>query len=230
MAADGYEITSQTMEVTRHGREPLLELLLGPMMSSLTFAEVVDHVLTENQHRVGRSLIDLWGCHAWIWRELDNLVEAHRMEMIKPTRKRIKKEMDLRWKDLESLNIAISHHQSNLGMVRDQPEETALSDDDLSDHGARDPAEAKMATALEVDDAPSGGTMTQSCDPPPGEEQTGSMEVDNENGGPPPASPISPREDDLLTDCGAVGVEGEMANLTVSSPRGPDVGGEDASI
>ena len=230
MAVDRDEIASQTMEVARHGRGPLLELLLGPIMNSLMFVEVIDRVLTENWHRAVHSLIDLRGHCARIQGELDNLVEARRMEKDKPSQKRIKKEMDLRWKDLESLNISISHHESNLRMVWDQPEKTAISDDDSSDHGAGGPAEAKMATAPAVDDAPSGSATTQSSDPPPGKEQTGSMEVDDKNGGPSPASPVSPREDDLLTGSGAVGVIGEMANLTVSSPRGPDGGGEDAFV
>ena len=56
------------------------------------------------------------------------------------------------------------------------------------------------------------------------------MEVDDEDGDPPPPSPISPADDDLLTGSGAVGVEGDMANLTVSSPKNPDGGGADASI
>ena len=47
------------------------------------------------------------------------------------------------------------------------------------------------------------------------------MEVDD---GQPPASPVSPREDELLTGSGAVGVEGKMAHLKVSSPRGQDGG------
>ena len=42
MAADGDETASLSLEVTRHSRGPLLELLLAPMMSSLTFAEVVE--------------------------------------------------------------------------------------------------------------------------------------------------------------------------------------------
>ena len=138
--------------------------------------------------------------------------------------------MDLRRKDLKSLNIAISHHKSNLGIVRDQPEETTISDDDSSDHGAGDLAEAEMAITPVANDAPSGSAPTQSSGPPPAEEQTLAMEVDDEDGGPPPASPVSPREDDLLTGGGAVGVEREMANLKVSSPRGPSGGGEDASI
>ena len=88
--------------------------------------------------------------------------------------------MDLRWKDLKSLNVAISHHEYNLGMVRDQPEETTISDDDLSDHGAGDHAEPEMATTPVADDAPSGSTPTQSSDSPPAEEQTHAMEVDDE--------------------------------------------------
>ena len=66
MVADGDEIASQTMEVTRHGRGPLLELLLGPRTSGLTLAEVVERVLTENRHRAEHSLIDLQGCRAQI--------------------------------------------------------------------------------------------------------------------------------------------------------------------
>ena len=102
--------------------------------------------------------------------------------------------------------------------------------DDSSDHGAGDAAEAEMAITPVADDTPSGSATTQSSDPPPAEEQTHAMEVDDKDGGPPPASPVSPGEDDLLTGSGAVGVEGEMANLKVSFPKGHDGGGEDASI
>ena len=133
----------------------------------------------------------------------------------------------MRWKDLKSLRVVISQHKSSLGRVRDQLEETTTSDDDSSDHGAGDTAEAEMAITPGVNDAPSGDAMTQSSDPPPVEEQTHSMEVDDKDEGPPPASPVFPREDYLLTGGGAVRVEGEMANLTVSSPKGHDGGGED---
>ena len=64
MAAEGDEIASQTLKVKRHGRGPLLDLLLAPMMSSLTFVEVVECVLAENQHRAESLLDDLRGCHA----------------------------------------------------------------------------------------------------------------------------------------------------------------------
>ena len=87
-----------------------------------------------------------------------------------------------------------------------------------------------MAIAPETDDTPSVSATTQSSDPPPAEGQAHAMEVDDEDGNPPPASPISPADDDLLTGGGAVGVEGDMANLTVSSPKNPDGGGVDTSV
>ena len=134
----------------------------------------------------------------------------------------------MRKKDLKSLRAAISHHKSNLGW--DQLEDITPSDDDSSDYGAGEAAKAEMAIAPVASDTPSGSAMTQSSDPPPAEGQAHAMEVDDKDGGPPPASPISPADDDLLTGGGAIGVEGEMANLTVSSPKDHDGGGEDASI
>ena len=138
--------------------------------------------------------------------------------------------MDLRRKDLKRLSVAISQRESNLGRVGNQPEETTTSGDNLSDHGAGEAEEVERASTQVANDAPSGSATTHPSDPPPVEEQTRSMEVDYGDDGPPPASPVSPREDDLLTCSGAVGVEGEMANLQVSSPRGNNGGDEDASI
>ena len=86
-----------------------------------------------------------------------------------------------------------------------------------------------MATAPEADDAPSGSAVTQSSDPPPAEGQGCAMEVDNDDSGPPPAGPVSPVDDDLLTGS-AIGVEEDLAHLTVSSPKGPDGSSEEASI
>ena len=45
-----------------------------------------------------------------------------------------------------------------------------------------------------------------------------------------PASPVSHREDDLLTSDTVVGVEGEMADLTVSSPGDSEGGDKGASV
>ena len=186
------------------------------MMSSLTFTEVVECVLAENWHRVESSLDELQGHRAQLQGELDDLIEAHKKKSLKSSWKRIKKEINLRQKDLKSLSIAISQHESSLGRGWDQPEETMTSDDGSSDHGAGEGEEAEMAIKPVADDAPPVSAMTHPTDPPPVEEQTHPMEVDD---GQPPASPVSPREDELLTGGGAVGVEGEMANLKVSSPR-----------
>ena len=198
------------------------------MTGSLTFPEVVDRVLDENRHRAESSLADLQGHCAWIRGELDNLTEACREEPDKLAGKRIKREIDLRRKDIKNLRVAISHHKSNLG--RGQPGDIATHDDDSSDHGAGEAAEAEMAIAPEADDTPSGSAMTQSSDPPLAKGQAHAMEVDDEDGGPPPASPVSPADDDLLTGSGVVQVEGDMANLTVSSPKDHDGDGEDTSI
>ena len=82
-----------------------------------------------------------------------------------------------------------------------------------------------MATAPGVDDAPSESAMTPASDPPPTEGQTHAMEVDDEGTHSHSASPVSTAEDDLLTGGGVVGVESDLAHLTVSSQRSPK--GED---
>ena len=142
--------------------------------------------------------------------------------------KRLKREIDLRRKDIKNLKVAISHHQSNLG--RGLPGDIATHDDDSSDHGAGEATKAEMAIAPETDDIPSVSAMTHSSDPPPAKGQAHVMEVDDKDGDPPPASPISLADDDLLTGGGAVDIEGDLANLTVSSPKNPDGGDADASI
>ena len=130
----------------------------------------------------------------------------------------------MRDKDLESLRERISYHASNLG--QNPSEDNTPGDDGLFGHGA----ETEVATALGADDAPSESTMTQASDPPPTEGQTHAMEMDDEGTRSPPASPVSPADDDLLTGSGAIGVEADLAHLTVSSPRGPNGKGEEASF
>ena len=134
--------------------------------------------------------------------------------------------MEQRWKDLKGLEATISQYESSLRKAWVQPGETPASEDDPSDSGA----EGAMATTPVADDAPPVSAMPESLTSPPGEEQTCSMEVDDRDDCQPLASPVSHREDKLLTGGDAVGVEGEMANLTVSSPEGYDGGDEGTSI
>ena len=105
----------------------------------------------------------------------------------------------------------------------------APDDDDLSDHGAGEATESEMAIAPETGNTPSVSAPELSSDPPPAKSQSHAMEVDDEQGDPPPASPVSPVDDDLLTGRGAADIEGDLANLTVSSPKNLDGGGPDAS-
>ena len=86
-----------------------------------------------------------------------------------------------------------------------------------------------MATTLGADDTPPESATTQASDTPPTECQTHAMEMDDKGIHSPPASPISPADDDLLTGSGAIGVEVDLAHLTVSSPRDPNGEGEEAS-
>ena len=126
----------------------------------------------------------------------------------------MKKEMEQKQKDLQSLKATISEYESCL---------RGGCEDDSSDSEAK----GAMAIAPVTGDAPSASTAPESLTSPPGEEQTRTMEVDDGDEHQTPASPISPRKDDLLTGDTVVGVEGEIANLTVSSPgegRGSDKG------
>ena len=47
---------SLSLDVTQHGRGPLLEFLLALQVSSLTFEEVVQWVLAENRYKTESSL------------------------------------------------------------------------------------------------------------------------------------------------------------------------------
>ena len=221
MFTGGDGMASETLEASQHSLGPLLESFLAPTMSNLTFKEVADRVLHENQRDAQHSLDNLRARRARIHQELDDLTQAHR-ESEKSSRKRIKKEINMRRKDLESLKERISQYESHLeqAMLGNNTPDS----DDLLDQGA----EAEMATAPGADDAPSESATPPASDPPPTEGHA--MEVEEEGVVSPPASPVSHEDDDLLTGGDAIRVEAGLAHLTVSSPRGPDGEGEEASI
>ena len=134
--------------------------------------------------------------------------------------------MEQRQRDLKGLEATISQYEYDLGRARAQPEDAPVSDDNQSD------PRAKGATAITpvANDIPPASATPGSLTSPPGGELTHSMEVDEGDEHQTPTSPISHREDDLLTGDTVVGVEGEMANLTVSSPRDGEGGDKGASI
>ena len=55
-AAAGDGMASYSLDATQHGRGPLLEFLLAPQASSLTFEEVIHRVLAENWYKIESSL------------------------------------------------------------------------------------------------------------------------------------------------------------------------------
>ena len=87
-----------------------------------------------------------------------------------------------------------------------------------------------MAITPVTNNTPSVSTAPESLTFPLGEEQTRTMEVDDRDEHQTPTSPVSPGEEDLLTGDIVVGVEGEMANLTVSSSGEGEGGDKGASI
>ena len=225
MAMEGEGMASETLEALRHCQGPLLESFLTLRMSNLTFQEVVNCILNENRCASEHSLHYLRACCTHDCEVLDELTRAHR-ELDKSDKsawRNIKKEIDQRRKGLKTLRECISYYKSHLGQ---DPSEGDTSDDEgLFGHGAQ----AEMAPAPGVDDAPSESAMTPASDPPPAEGKTHDMEVDDEGICSCPASPVSREDDNLLMGSEAIGVELDLAHLTVLSPRGPDGKGEEAS-
>ena len=138
------------------------------------------------------------------------------------SQKRIKKEIDLRCKDLESLKGCISHDESYL--QEDMPEQDVPESDDPLDQGA----EVVMPPDSGVDNAPSESAVAPVSGSSPGEDTA--MEVDEGAISLPPTSPVSQEDGDLLDENEAVEVEAGLAHLTVSSPSGQVREGEGISV
>ena len=92
----------------------------------------------------------------------------------------MKKQMEQKQKDLQSLEATISEYESHL---------RGGCEDDLSNSEAK----GAMAITPVTDDAPSASTTPESLAFLPGEEQTRTMEVDDGDGHQAPASPVSPQ-------------------------------------
>ena len=225
MAVEGKGLASETLEASRHRLGPLLESFLTPRTSNLTFQEVVDCVLNENWRASQQSLHYLRGCRVRDHEVLDRLIKAHGEldKSDKAAQKSLKKEINQRRKSLEMLKERISCYKTQL---RQEPSEGNTPDDD-GQFGCG--AQAEMAPAPGADDASSESATTPASGPPPAEDQTQDMEVDDDGICPRPPSPVSHEDDDLLTGNEAIGVELDLAHLTVLSPRGPDGEGEGAS-
>ena len=229
MAMGGEALASETLEASWHHLGPLLESLLTPRTSNLTFQEIVDCFLKENHWASEESLHHLQGYRVHDRGVLEGLIKVHGEldKMDKAAKKSLKKEIDQRRK---SLKVRISSYETQLG--QEPSEGNAPNGDGQVGHGAQ----AEMAPALApADDTPLESTMTPvtpASDPPPAEDQTQDMEVDNYATRPSLPSPISREDDDLLSglpQSEATKVESGLAHLSVLSPRGPNGEVEEAS-
>ena len=228
----GKVLASEALEASQHHLGPLLESFLTLRTSNLTFQEVVDCVLKENHRASEQSLHHLKGRHVHDREVLEGLIKAHGEldKMDKAAQKSLKKEIDQRRKSLEALKEHISYCETQLG--QEPSEGNAPDDDSQAGHGAQ----AEMAPTLGADDAPSESTMTPATpasNPPPAEDQTQDMEVEDFGTRPRLPSPVSCEDDDLLTglpQSEVTEVESGWAHLTILSPRGPNGEGEEASI
>ena len=115
MATTGNGEASYSLDVTRHGRGPLLEFLLAPQASSLMFEEVIHRVLAENWYKVESSLDNVWELWAWLRRELNDLSQVHEDEPEKSSQRKMKRDMEWRQRDLQGLKATISQYESSLG-------------------------------------------------------------------------------------------------------------------
>ena len=129
--------------------------------------------------------------------------------------------MDLHRCDLESLKACISFVESHL--LEGSPKR------DVQDDPPQGDADTEMSPEARANDAPSDNAVAPV--PGPNTDEDSAMEVAIDVGivGPPPSSPVSRDDDDLLSGNMAAGVEVGLAHLTVSSPSGQEVEGEKAS-
>ena len=216
MAVGGDQSAYETLDASQHCLGCLLESFLIPTTHDLTFREVVARCLYENRYDAQCHLDDLVRHCNQVRKELDDLVEAHKGAS-GSSRKRIKKEIDLWRKDLESLKGHIPQEESYL--QEDMPEQDVPKSNDPLDQGA----EAVMSPDSEADNAPSGSAAAPVSGSSPGEDIA--IEVDEGVVGLPPTSPVSREDDDLLDENEVVEVEAGLAHLTVLSPSGQVRGG-----
>ena len=182
MAVGGDQSASETLDLSWHCLGRLLESFLVPTTHDLKFREVVSRCLYENRRDAEHHLKDLVKHRNPIHEELDGLVEAHK-ESSGSSQKRMKKEIDLRRKELEGLKGCISDMESHL--QEDLPEQDVPEGDEALDQGA----EVVMPPSSGVADAPSESAAAPASSSSPGEDPA--MEVDEGAVSLPPTSPVS---------------------------------------
>ena len=226
MAVRGEALASESLEAGQHHMGPLLESFLTPRTSGLTYQEVVEQVLMENHWATDQSLCHLQEHRTHEREVLEGLIKVHGEldKADKAARKSLKKEIDQRRKGLKT---RISHYEAQL---RQEPSEGgAPGEDGQTHHGAQ----SEVAPAPVANDAPSESATIPAPNPSPAEDPAQAMEVDDYATRPSLPSPVSHEEDEILTglpQSEATEVASGLAHLMVSSPRGPNEEGGEASL
>ena len=215
MSARGDEVASETLDTSRHHLGHLLESFLVPATHGLSFREVVARCLYENRRDAQLRSDGLLAHHNRVREELKGLVQAHR-ESTGADRRRVKKDMDLRRRDLESLKARISFVESHL--------QEGSPKRDIQDNPPQGDADTEMSP-----EARANNVVALVHGPNTDEDPAMEVKIDTGAVGPPPSSPVSRDDDDLLSGNVAAGVEAGLAHLTVSFPSGQEVEGEEAS-
>ena len=229
MAVGGEALASESLEARQHHLGTLLESFLTPRMSGLTYQEVVNQVLMENRWAADQSLCHLQERHTREREALEGLIKVHGEldKADKAARKSLKKEIDQRRKGLETLKERISHYEAQLG--QEPSEGGAPGEDGQIHHGAQ----SKVAPTPVANDAPSESATIPAPDPSPAKDPAQAMEVDDYAARPSLPSPVSHEEDEILMglpQSEATEVASGLAHLMVSSPRGPNKEGGEASL
>ena len=218
-ATYGAEIAASP-QVEDYDIGPLLEYFLMPKLSDITFGEVASTVAQENCRDMEVSLRDLHEERDSLQNEIELLARARDSEQRREAKKTLKKWLDTSRRNLHSNQERISQLEELLGLGQSQEPPTGQGRLDVIIE------ETTKMTVATADEAESGATPpggpTRDANAPKRE-----TEQDMETEG--PGSPVTPNEDDLLTETGAADVETGIASLHVDSPGKPGGDGDAAT-
>ena len=215
--------TANSPQVEDYDFGPLLEYFLMPRLSTITPQEVAARVAQENRRSLETSLRDLHEERDSLQNGIGLLTTALEKEQQKERRKSIKKQLDLRRRELRSNQRRIARLEGLLGLEQpQQPQQPPTA------QGPLDVIIEETTETFMTDEESESEATPQGC---PTDEATAPVretEQDMETGGEGGNSPVTPNEDDLLTGASAADVETGMASLHVDSPAEPR-GDDDAA-
>ena len=215
-ATYGTEIATSP-RVEDYDIRPLLKYFLMPKLSDITLREVASRVAQENRRDMEISLRDLHKERDSLRNEIKLLARAQDNEQQREAKKTLKKQLDTSRRELHFNQERISQLEELLGLEQSLEPPTGQGCLDVIVE------ETTEMTVVMADEAESGAT-------PPGgptwDANTPKRETEQDMETEGPGSPVTPNEDDLLTEAGATDVEMGIASLHVDSPDRPGGDGD----